>query len=466
MNRQLATLLLLLCISLYAMPQDSAVPRKKAYPGGKCYMMRVTLRDKQANRCSLQNPQDFLSQKAIQRRRRQGIEVDSTDLPVSDAYIIGLQQCGMEIVTKSKWNNTVVVKAKSMSAFKQVARLPYVTQTRLVWISPDSIAPAEGRLTMRKELRGWGMESTSTYGVAYAQIHALNGESLHRRNFMGDGMTIAVLDGGFMNVDRIPAFSTVKIAGTADVVNPDKKTMFRNVDHGTKVLSTMALNVEERYVGTAPNAAYWLIRCEDNESEQLVEEDYWAAAAEIADSVGADIITSSLGYSEFDHKTMSHRYAELDGMTSVCSRAASMLASKGIVMVSSAGNEGMGSWKKINVPADARDIITVGAVTPARKNAAFSSIGPSADNRTKPDVMAYGSPAAVVTGRGSLLNDMGTSFAAPQVAGLIACLWQAHPEKTAKQIVDTVRKAADNYNTPDNIYGFGIPDFSKAMNAR
>ena len=463
MNRLFATILLLLCVTASVMSQDDAKPRKKAYPGGKCYMMRVTLRDKQMNAFDLQKPEAFLSPKALLRRKRQRIEVDSTDLPVSDAYIMGLQQCGMEIVTKSKWNNTVVVKAKSMSAFKPVARLPYVAQTRLVWISPDSIAPSEGRLAARKELRGWGMESTSAYGVAYGQIHAMNGESLHARNYTGKGMTIAVLDGGFMNVDRIPAFDMVNIAGTADVVAADKKTMFRNVDHGTKVLSTMALNVEERYVGTAPNAAYWLIRCEDNESEQLVEEDYWAAAAEMADSAGVDIITSSVGYSEFDHKEMSHRYTELDGMTSVCSRAASMLASKGIVMVSSAGNEGMGSWKKINVPADARDIITVGAVTPAGKNAAFSSIGPTADNRTKPDVMAYGSPAAVVSGRGSILNDMGTSFAAPQVAGLIACLWQAHPNKTAKEIIDIVRKAADNCNTPDNIYGFGIPDFAKAM---
>lgn len=434
----------------------------RPYPGGRCYMMRLALRDKAHSICSLECPQDFLSAKAIERRRRQNLQIDSTDLPISPVYINMIKGSGMEIVTQSKWNNTVVVKSKSMQALRTVAKMPFVRSSCIVWKSPDSIADRKQALNIREQRSSMTeTESASEYGMTEEQVKMLGGETLHGRRYHGEGMTIAVLDGGFMNVDRIKAFKDVRIVGTADFVHPKSKNIFRELDHGTKVLSAMAVNIPGYYKGTAPNAGYWLLRCEDGETEQLVEEDYWAAAAEYADSVGVDIISSSLGYHVFDHKEMSHKYKDLDGEKSVCSHAASLLASKGIVMVSSAGNDGMDSWKKISVPADAKNIITVGAVTPQRTNAAFSSIGPTADGRVKPDVMAAGSPAAVITGRGTMLNDMGTSFAAPQIAGLVACLWQSMPQKTALEIIDTVRQIGDNAENPDNIYGYGIPDFSR-----
>ena len=198
-------------------------------------------------------------------------------------------------------------------------------------------------------------------------------------------------------------------------------------------------------------------------TESLAEEDYWAAAVEFADSVGVDVISSSLGYHSFDSKDDNYSYAHLDGHTALISKTASMLANKGIVLVNSAGNDGMGTWKKINVPADAYDILAVGAVTPDCRNAAFCSIGPTADGRVKPDVMALGSPTAVITGRGTIIKDIGTSFSTPVVSGLVACLWQACPSLTAKEIINLVRQCSDNTSSPDNIYGYGIPNFRKAL---
>lgn len=424
-------------------------------------MVRLTLRDKAGGVCSLARPADFLSPKAIARRERQHIAVDSTDLPVSRRYLEALRAKGADVVATSRWENTAVVRGRSLSALKALARLPFVSDARLVWRSPDSVSVQTPRPAVRRELAAWDDPLATDYGVAQEQTALLHGSYPHSLGWQGAGMTIAVLDGGFMNVDRIEAFRGVRIIGTADMVRPAAKSIFRETDHGTKVLSTMAVNVPGRYRGTAPEAAYWLIRCEDSETEQLVEEDWWAEAAEYADSVGADIITTSLGYHEFDHREMNHTYRDLDGQTALCSRAASRLAAKGILLVCSAGNDGMGAWKKINVPADARDIITVGAVTPQGKNAAFSSIGPTADNRVKPDLMAQGSPAAVITGRGTILNDMGTSFAAPQIAGLAACLWQAMPRKTAREMLTILRQLGSQHDTPDNIYGYGLPDFSR-----
>ena len=205
-----------------------------------------------------------------------------------------------------------------------------------------------------------------------------------------------------------------------------------------------------------------LLRSEAHQTESLSEEDFWTAAVEFADSAGVDVINSSLGYHEYDDKATSYRYSDLTGRKALISRMASMVAGKGIVLVNSAGNDGMGTWKKINVPADAHDILTVGSISPNGLNAAFSSVGPTADGRVKPDVVAYGSPTAIITGRGTIVNDMGTSFSAPLVAGLVACLWQALPEKSAREIIELVRQCGNNVAHPDNVFGYGLPDFWKA----
>lgn len=433
-----------------------------SFPGGRCMMYRLYLRDKdlQHTPFSVNRPEQFLSARSIERRKRQGLLVDVTDLPIAPAYLDSVSRTGIEIVGQSKWNNTLLVKIHKEKELNKLNSLSFITKKLKVFSSPDSITERK-RSSFRKELNSW--ESVPIhYGAAAEQLKSLGGQRIHERGFYGNGMMIAVFDGGFMNVDRIPALHGVKLAGLKDFVVPKSNNIFEEMEHGTMVLSTMAANAPNLYVGVAPEAQYVLVRCEDERTESLAEEDYWASAAEYADSLGVDVINSSLGYHDFDDVKTNHLYWEQDGETALISHTASMCADKGIICVNSAGNDGMGVWKKINFPADAKNILTVGSINEQGKNAAFSAVGPTADGRIKPDVMAYGSPTSVITGRGSIINDNGTSFSSPLIAGMTACLWQALPHKTAKQIIKLVKMAGNNQQHPDNIYGYGVPDFWKA----
>ena len=433
-----------------------------SFPGGKCQMYRLYLKDKDLDHTpfSVNRPSEFLSQRSIDRRKRQGIPVDLTDLPVAPAYEKQVTDAGIEIVGKSKWNNTLLIRIHKDKELRKLEGLEFITKRKKVFQAPDSVSQRM-RSNVRNGLNEWS-QGDEFYGAADAQLKSLNGKKLHENGYRGKGMMIAVFDGGFMNADKIPALHKIKLAGVKDFVVPESKSVFGEMEHGTMVLSTMAANAPDFYVGVAPEAQYLLIRCEDERTESLAEEDYWASAAEYADSCGVDVINSSLGYHGFDDSSMNHHYYEQDGNTALISRTASMCADKGIVCVNSAGNDGMGSWKKINFPADAKDILTVGSINEHGMNAAFSAVGPTADGRIKPDVMAFGSPTCVITGRGSIINDNGTSFSSPLVAGMVACLWQALPGKTAKQIIKLVKLAGDNQQHPDNVFGYGVPDFWKA----
>lgn len=433
-----------------------------SFPGGKCQMYRLYLKDKDLDHTpfSVKRPSEFLSQRSIDRRKRQGIPVDLTDLPVAPAYEKQVAEAGIEIVGKSKWNNTLLIRIHKDKELRKLEGLEFITKRKKVFQAPDSVSQRM-RSNVRNGLNEWS-QGDEFYGAADAQLKSLNGKKLHENGYRGKGMMIAVFDGGFMNADKIPALHKIKLAGVKDFVVPESKSVFGEMEHGTMVLSTMAANAPDFYVGVAPEAQYLLIRCEDERTESLAEEDYWASAAEYADSCGVDVINSSLGYHGFDDSSMNHHYYEQDGNTALISRTASMCADKGIVCVNSAGNDGMGSWKKINFPADAKDILTVGSINEHGMNAAFSAVGPTADGRIKPDVMAFGSPTCVITGRGSIINDNGTSFSSPLVAGMVACLWQALPGKTAKQIIKLVKLAGDNQQHPDNVFGYGVPDFWKA----
>ncbi len=449
--------LLFFCTSILAKVDEA---QKISYPGGKCYMLRLMLTDKHDTPFNISHPEAYLSQRAIKRRERQNIKVDSTDLPITPAYLRAIEAKGVKIVGKSRWNNSVLVRSKRSEVVVRLNELPFVKRIIRVFTSPDSINSSK-RANFHKDFNEWDVNNNA-YGMSYEQVSSLNGNRLHDAGYRGRGMMIAVMDGGFMNVDKIPALQAARIVATTDFVVPRSADIYKEMDHGTMVLSTMATNIPNTYIGTAPEASYVLIRCEDEQTESLAEEDYWVEAAEYADSIGVDVVNSSLGYHDFDDKTTSHKYSEMDGEQAYISHTASMLAGKGIVLVNSAGNDGMGTWKKINFPADARDIITVGSVSSNGVNAAFSAVGPTADGRIKPDVMALGSPASVITGRGTIINDMGTSFSAPIVCGLVACLWQAMPEKTAFEIIDLVRMSGNQAGTPDNVYGYGMPDFWKA----
>ena len=425
----------------------------------KTYKYRIGMIDKEGTGYSIDHPEEFLSVRALERRERQQLPVDSTDLPVSWVYLEGLANQGARIVNTSKWNNTALVEVSDTTAIDRMLALPFVTSARKVWVMPDSIPPRnENR---KKEVTNEVQEQNEYYGSAYQQIHIHGGDSLHAAGFSGQGMHVAVIDAGFYNADHIKFFKQLQLLGTRDFVNPESDIYAEN-NHGMMVLSCMAANTPQVFVGTAPNASYWLLRSEDADSEQPVEEDYWAAALEFADSVGVDVVNTSLGYYSFDNATDNYRYRDLDGHRSLMSNTASMAADKGMVVVCSAGNSGRGAWKKITPPGDAEQVITVGALNHKLINTDFSSIGNTTDGRIKPDVMAIGQRSTVAGNDGTVSRANGTSFASPTLCGVVACFWQACPSLTAKQVVEAVRQAGDRAEYPDNIFGYGIPDLWKA----
>lgn len=421
------------------------------------YKYRVYLKNKGYSNYRLDKPEAFLSAKAIERRQRQGIAIDSTDLPVSQAYIGVIEQNGGNVVTKGKWNNFVTVSVIDTLVAGQIAELPFVKSVELVWVQPKDQAAS----TKRDSLANNPTINKTMYGVGEEQIEMCNGIKLHEAGFKGTGMSIAVIDAGFHNMDKIRAMQNIKVKGVKDMVDAVSDIYAEN-NHGLGVISCMAMNEPTIMIGTAPDAEYWLLRSEDANSEQPVEQDYWAAAVEYADSVGVDVINTSLGYYSFDNPLDNLHYRDLDGHATLMSRQGSMVADKGMVLVCSAGNAGMGSWKKITPPGDSENVLTVGAVDKDRLLAPFSSVGNTADGRVKPDVVAMGLRTQIMGTQGIIQSANGTSFASPIVCGLVACLWQALPQLTAKQLIEVVRTSGDRAQYPDNIYGYGIPDFWKA----
>lgn len=421
---------------------------------------RISLKDKATTTYSLDRPEDFLSEKAIARRQKQNLPIDSTDLPVCRKYINEICQQGVNIVMTGKWENFVTVSCNDSTLIDRIAALPFVSTTEKVWIAPHpdkpSMATDRDSLINRPTLH-----PDSIYGLAMNQIQLSNGDKLHDAGFKGEGMTIAVIDAGFHNADKITAMQNIHVLGTRDFVNP-QADIFAESSHGMMVLSCIGMNQPEIMVGTAPAVSFWLLRSEDEYSEHLVEQDYWVAAVEFADSVGVDVLNTSLGYYTFDDKTKDYKYRDLDGRQALMSRQASRVADKGMVLVCSAGNSGMGSWKKITPPGDAEHVITVGAIDKKMMLAPFSSIGNTADNRIKPDVVAVGLGADVIGTSGNQWKANGTSFSSPIMCGMVTCLWQACPNLTAKEVIQVVRQAGNRFDFPDNIYGYGLPDMWKA----
>lgn len=451
MRHILIFLLIFFCISA-----NAATPLQS-----KTYQYRIYLRDKKGTSFSLSRPNEFLSQKALLRRKRQGITVDSTDLPVSRVYLDSLRSRDLKIIGTSRWHNTATVASLTDDVLSKVRNLTFVDSVVRLYVSPEKVEKPVRKLV------AWKMTpdtlARGRYGNGYAQISQLNGIKLHEAGFRGKGMTIAILDAGFHNADSIPAFHNIHILATKDFAPCRTTDIFAEHYHGTMVLSTMAMNRPDTMIGTAPDALYVLIRTEDIPTETRSEEDSWTMGVEYADSIGADVINSSLGYHGWDGDSIPFPLSILDGKTSNISQTASMIADKGMILCNSAGNEGGTSWHKIGIPADADNILAVGAVSPKGVSASFSSVGPSQDGRVKPDVCAMGSPAYVVSGTGRIATASGTSFASPILCGMVACLWQALPQFTAKQLIQLIRRSGDRASCPDNVYGYGIPDFYKVF---
>ncbi len=485
------------------------------------YKYRVALKDKKHNPFSVRHPEAFLSQRAIERRERQGLSVKKTDLPLTPKYVEEVLATGVKYVEASKWNNTLVVSTTDTSLIEKVRTLDCVASARKVATytrparenrrdrhslvgkknqpaiaetpqqpQPEELKPDTLILDFNKKsieddittlvafVNAYNarhaqarpqtpaqevVEEYNHYGDAKDQIEQLNGVALHNAGFTGEGMVIAIIDGGFYNADIIPGLKGAKILGTRDFVNPSPTSdIYNKQDHGMMVLSCIGANEPGKLVGTAPGASFWLLRSEDGDSEQLIEEDNWAAAIEYADSVGADVVNTSLGYNDFDNDIDDVKYYELNGHTQLISVSASLCAEKGIVLVNSAGNSGNDAWKLITSPADAEDVLTIGAVKKTGAIAEFSSLGNTTDGRIKPDVVARGYNAALYGDDGEVTAASGTSFASPITCGMVTCLWQALPQLKAKQIVELVRKVGDRAEHPDNVFGYGIPDYYKA----
>lgn len=427
----------------------------------------IEFTDKNNSPFSLSNPTPYLSARAIQRRVRQNIAIDSTDLPVNQRYIDSLISKGASVRNRSKWMNGVTIEA-SPTQLAQIMTLPFVKRT-----SPNGriVVPASQKMQATPWMPDQRTAYTpAQYGDSYNQIALHKGDVLHNAGFRGEGMLIAVFDAGFINVNTLACFDSLRLQGkikdTWDFVDLDND-VYGFDSHGTYVLGCMAGWIPGSLIGTAPKADYMLYRTENNVggSEYIIEEDNWVAGAERADSAGADVFNTSLSYTTFDDPTMNHTYADLDGNTTRITRGADFAASKGIMVVVSAGNYGGGGWQYVGAPADGDSVLAVGAIDAGGNRVGFSSIGPTADGRIKPNVMAQGGSAVSCGLQNGITTVSGTSFSGPIMAGLVACLWQAYPEITNMQLLNAVQNASSMANNPNNLMGYGIPDFQNARQA-
>ncbi len=430
----------------------------------------VRFRDKNGTPYTIENPSAYLSQKAIERRQKQNIPIDSTDLPINPAYIDSVRLAGnVTILNESKWLNQIGIATTDTAALTKINSFPFVIASQPTQ-EPVRLQQAEHN-KLNEQLDSTtsttGINDYYNYGNSYAQIHLHEGEFLHNLGFRGEGMSIAMLDAGYYHYQNLAAFDSLRndhrVIETYNFVTNDTSVNFDH-PHGMECLSIMASNVPGQMVGTSPKANYYLYVTEDASSESPAEEQNWAAGAERADSAGVDVISTSLGYTQFDNPTLSHTYADMNGHTTICARAAGMAAKKGMIVVIAAGNDGGDSWHYIGTPADADSCLTVGAVDVNGNVGGFSSYGPSSDGRVKPEVASVGVATYVCSTSGTFITGNGTSFATPNIAGLVTCLWQAFPEFSNMEIIQAVERSSSTYNSPDDRIGYGIPDFKAAYN--
>ena len=444
-----------------------AAPASQAQTAAPVRRYFVYFKDKAGTPYTVEQPQSFLSARALARRSRQGIAVRPRDLPVSPAYLAQVRAVSghPQVVFTSRWLNGAVLACDSVT-LAQVQQLPAVRSAQLLSRVPPQ-APAPAPVVTPTPTPAAPASPRATYGKAYAQNQLIGAVAMHDAGYRGEGMQIAIFDAGFPGADRITALQNIqtqsRVASTHNFVDGGRQVYLRN-GHGTACLSLIGGELPGYYVGTAPHATFHLCITEDVDSESPMEEANWLAAAEYADSVGVDVISSSLGYNTFDDAALSHTYAQLNGRTALASQAALGAARAGMVVVNSAGNDGNNSWHYIGVPADADSIITVGAVDSLRNHAGFSSYGPTADGRIKPTLSSMGVASAVLAPSGVAVRGNGTSYACPELAGLVAGFWQANPTLSAQQVIAALEAGASQAQAPDNTLGYGIVDFKAAYN--
>ena len=419
--------------------------------------------DKENVAASLDNPISILSQDALDRKQLHGVAIDERDVPVNENYITQIKsEPGITVLAKSKWMNCVHVRGTeaqiaALQALQIVDYIEYADRSITRQATPfeflkDDPLPPQSRVIFN-------------YGATDNQVTMLSVDELHEQDFTGAGMVIAIMDSGFPGVNDNAGFSRLRNAGNLldgyDFVGRNNdEFQFSNSSHGTRVASDIVGFIENQFVGTAPDAAIYCFRTEDVASENPVEESYWVEAAERADSLGVDVINTSLGYRTFDNPNYDYSYDDMNGETTFISRGATLAFEKGMLVVTSAGNSGAGM---ISAPADAVGSFTVGAVNASGNYASFSSIGPSSDGRVKPDVVAKGAGSAVIDENNNITTNNGTSFSSPIMAGAIASFWQSNPELTNAAVMQLVRESASIYDNPTAQLGYGIPDFGAAL---
>ena len=422
------------------------------------YYYRVYFRDKGENTINNFSAADLISSRALERRHKAGIQVpDITDIPVFEAYIDTITSKGYTLHCKSKWMNTALFKTHTPLDINIIRNLSFVSDVRIVR-TPGIKSPFNDKLvTVNKQAGDPPFDRPVTM---------VNGYALQNAGYDGKGILIAIIDAGFIDADKINSLTDLRnrngIKATFNFVK-NYENVYESSSHGTEVFSVLGGKITGSIAGTAPGADYLLLKTEDVNSEFPCEEDFWAAGAEFADSSGADIISSSLGYFNFDDPSMNYKHADLDGNTAFVTRTADIAASKGILVVNSAGNERNGAWVKIICPSDGDSVIAVGAVDGGGLISTFSSSGPSADKRIKPDNVTMGVSVPVQLTQGEVTRGNGTSFACPVMSGMAACLMQAIPQALNSDIIEALHKSADRYNFPDSLYGYGIPDMAAAL---
>jgi len=432
----------------------------------------VELNDKKSDYYSTSNPQAFLTDKALARRTKYGITINEKDLPVSPEYVYAIQRAGYKVTNRVKWLNTLIVKGVGRQPLADFDFVHKVTATLAYKSDSANEKPffsGEKLVDGPVDYKESETQNRYDYGSSFNQISMLNGHLLHNEGYNGKGITIAVLDAGFQKVDEIAAFDSLwindQIIDTKNFVNSENVFSPDINSHGMHVLSTMGGYLPGELVGTAPKADYYLVRTEDATDEYLLEEYYWVDGAEYADSVGADIINSSLGYTNgFKEPRNNHTYEDMNGDSTPVTIGADIAAQKGILVVNSAGNSGNDEWEYIGAPADGDSVLAVGAVGANGNYVSFSSKGPTYDGRVKPNVAAKGASVTVAAKWGGVTYINGTSFSSPLTAGMAASLWQALPEKTNMELIDLIQENGHQFENPDTLLGYGLPDYAAALN--
>jgi len=427
----------------------------------------VFFADKEDVAVSIANPITIMTQEAIDRKTLQGTPIDERDVPVNEDYIAQIKAApGITVHSKSKWMNSAYVRG-SQSEIEDLLDLPFVSSVEYMDKSLN-FGGTSGNVPDKFAVENERSRVVYNYGAAANQIEMLGGDYLHEQDFSGTDMIIAVLDAGFPSVNTNPGFDRMvsdgRLLGTYDF-QARQVGVDGTSSHGTNTSSDIGGFLQDEFVGTAPDASYYLFVTEYSPTENPVEEAWWVEALERSDSLGVDVVNTSLSYRGYDNPSYDHSYEDLDGQTTIGARGANHAFDKGMILVNSAGNGGNSGFPTVGTPSDAPGVLTIGAVNAGGSYVSFSSIGPTVDGRVKPDVMAQGRDSAVIDTDGSVGTSSGTSFSSPIMAGAVACLWEVRPEVPNNNIMQIVRESAHLYNNPTNQMGYGIPNFEDAYNA-